>query len=192
MAADEVRSFIAIELPDEVKRALTRISDDLRKCGAEVSWVRPGSMHLTLKFLGPTPRVKLPEIRSSMETVFAAVAPFELRLKDVGCFPNLRKPRVIWVGCSDPQHMTVPLVGHIEDALGAIGFPKEDRSFSPHLTLGRVRGLRNSEELIDALRQKKSFDGPKFRVDHAVLFESILHPTGARYNPLARFALKSV
>jgi 2'-5' RNA ligase len=105
----------------------------------------------------------------------------------LGAFPALAKPRVIWAGLNDSDKMVTPLVSRLEDILEPLGFKREKRPFTPHLTLGRVRSNRNSKELIDAVRQSSELSGPIFMADHAVLFESVLKPTGAEYFVIRRY-----
>jgi len=183
----EIRSFIALELPSEVKGFLAKVTEDLKKTGADVKWVRPEGMHLTLKFLGEIPAPSVPAIREQLSPEFARQKPFELHVSGLGAFPDLKRPRVVWAGLKDPLNLIGPLATRVDGLLEPLGFRREKRPFNAHLTLGRVRSLKKSTELVDSLRQAFDLSGPTFPVDHAVLFRSILRPTGAEYHSLCRF-----
>lgn len=187
----EIRSFIAIELPEETKEFLKKISADLQSVRADVSWVKPHGMHLTLKFLGSVKRVLLSRIEQRVAPLFGRQRICEFQISKVGTFPNLLKPRVIWAGVNDESSVLAPLVSDLEDLLEPLGFAKEKRPFNPHLTLGRVRSSNRVKDLAEAIRQKTNLSGPKFIADSAVLFQSTLKPSGAEYNELARFRFGS-
>jgi len=184
---NKIRVFLAIELPEEIKRFLKQISGELKECGADVGWVKPAGMHLTLKFLGQIRVDLVREIERKVSPIFAAQGKSNHTISGVGAFPDLRRPRVVWVGCSDDNGSLPPLVAKLEESLAGLGFSKEKRSFRPHLTLGRVRSNSGIASLIDGIRAKADVSGPAFTADHAILFRSVLKPTGAEYAPLVRF-----
>ncbi len=184
---DEVRAFIAIELPESVKSFLKSISAELKKCGGPVKWVRPEGIHLTLKFLGSVPNDLLHRIQEAAQPLFEKQQPTQLHVCNLGAFPDLKRPRVVWAGLEDPAGVLVPLVNRLETVMEPLGFPKENRPFNPHLTLGRFKSNERNSELIEAIRQKMDITGPSFVADHAVLFESVLKPSGAEYLQLFRF-----
>jgi 2'-5' RNA ligase len=185
--AQKIRTFIAIELPDNVKEFLEDISSRLKKCRADVKWVRTNGIHLTLKFLGYVDTDVVPIIERDSRLVFAEQKPFSLRVLGLGAFPGLARPRVIWAGLNDPERMTARLASKVEELLEPLGFQREKRPLTPHLTLGRVRSNKNCGDLIDTVRQSMDISGPTFVADHAVLFESILKPTGAEYSVIRSF-----
>lgn len=187
----EIRSFVAIDLPDDVRAFLHKISSDLRKAGGDVKWVRAESIHLTLKFLGAVRREIMPDLETEIAAALHDQIAFELRVTGLGAFPNLRNPRVVWAGLEDRSNSLAPAVTRLEERLESLGFPKEKRPFSPHLTLGRFRSSKGSGELIETLRQSVNLSGPRFIADHAVLFRSVLKPSGAEYTPLGRFDFQS-
>jgi 2'-5' RNA ligase len=184
---DEVRAFIAIALPEGVKLFLRELLAQLKSYGGNVRWTRPEGIHLTLKFLGNVGRDRLPELEKEISLALRPHAAMRLRLAGMGAFPGLNRPRVIWVGIDDPQEGLPPAVVDLEHALERLGFEREKRRYNPHLTLGRVRSGRLSPDLLDAIRQMIDLSGPSFDADHAVLFQSILKPSGAEYHPLSRF-----
>ncbi len=186
-SSDEVRAFIAIELPGAVKSFLKSISDELKKCGGPVRWVQPEGIHLTLKFLGSIHAGLLPQIEEAARPLFNKHEPIHLQVVGLGAFPDLKRPRVVWAGLSDSAGALPPLVNRLENLLEPLGFAKEKRPFNPHLTLGRFKSNERNVDLIEAIRHKMNIPGPSFVADHVVLFQSILKPSGAEYVQLFRF-----
>lgn len=184
---EEIRAFIAIELPETVKSFLKKVSSELKVCGGDVRWTRPEGIHLTLKFLGSVRNDLLPRIEEAALPLFKEQKPTQLNVFGLGAFPNLRRPRVVWAGLQESTGVLTPLVERLGDVLEPLGFSKENKPFSPHLTLGRFRSSDRSSDLVEAIRQKMDVAGPSFVADHAVLFRSILKPSGAEYFKLFRF-----
>jgi 2'-5' RNA ligase len=184
---DEIRVFFAIELPEEIKLFLKQSSAELRQYGGDVRWVNPAGMHLTIKFLGEIRSDLVQIIEQEVRPVFTSQKPSVHHLARVGVFPDLKRPRVVWVGCSDDSAALVPLVSRLEEALVRLGFPKEKRAFQPHLTLGRIRSNKGISGLVEGVRERMEISGPKFSADHAVLFQSVLKPSGAEYSRLLTF-----
>lgn len=185
--AQELRVFIAIDLPESVKEFLRTTSRELQKYGADVKWVRPESIHLTLKFLGEIPADLVPRLERELRPVFGTQAPTELSIRGLGGFPGLSRPRVVWAGLVDAAGSLRPLVAALDRVLEPLGFAPERRPFSPHLTLGRVRSNTGISALTDGMRRHVDVTGPSFTADHATLFRSDLKPTGAEYTALCRF-----
>lgn len=191
----EIRAFIAIELPDEVKNELSEILYKL-KPGREkaVKWVNPNGIHLTLKFLGNTPEEKIVDITQAITQASSLTYPFNLELKGLGAFPNLKSPRVVWVGIGGDIPIVANLQRQIDQSLIPLGFSPEKRDFSPHLTLGRVRDTTSKNEryelgkTIESLRIEGS---SSFVVDRISLIQSTLTSSGAIYNQLATIVLDS-
>lgn len=136
-----IRAFIAVQLPEDVRDALGETARALAvgvPRGA-VRWVRPEQMHLTLAFLGDTPTAKLPAVQQAMDAVAGGLLPFTLHAGDIGCFPNRRRPRVIWVGLSGEEERLATLKRALDEALAPLGWPPEAKPFRAHLTLGRAK-----------------------------------------------------
>ena len=192
---ESIRAFIAIELPGSVKSALSQLQDDIKRSEhAPVKWVDPGSVHLTLKFLGNIAEGIIPELTGAISEAVGVSTRFRLELGEPGVFPNLRAPRVVWVGLAGETAALSALQGNIESALVPIGFPRERRSFSPHLTLGRVREKASSDErrsLGQAVASLKVASAATFQVDSINLMRSTLTPEGALYTCLYSAALQS-
>ena len=136
----KVRSFIAIPVPSEGIRALQDVVKGLEpEIGRHVRWVRPEGIHLTLKFMGDIPAATVERVLEALPPVAAGFRPFELSITGLGVFPNPRRPRVLWVGLDGGLEVLSELQLAVDEAVGRLGLPKEQRAFSPHLTLGRVR-----------------------------------------------------
>ena len=145
-----MRTFIAVTPPAEVAAQLDALVQDLARHGADVRWSAGGSIHVTLKFLGEMDPDLLPKLVSALRGRGHAIAPFELELEGVGGFPSLRSPRVLWCGLAGQPRLS-ELQAAVEETCARFGYEPEQRSFRPHLTLGRVRGKRNLRPLVERL-----------------------------------------
>src|SRR5262252_9661329 len=183
-----MRTFIAIEIPSEVKSALAALQDELRRAGADVSWTRPENIHLTLRFLGEVDEMRIVEVEKVCVASAAEFRPFTLRLNDTGVFPNARQPRVLWAGLAGEIEKAVEMRKRINDGLALIGFEREEKDFRPHLTIGRVKSNKKTHELL-ALAEARRVPALSFVVTEIVLMKSELHPAGARYTPIAKVSL---
>jgi RNA 2',3'-cyclic 3'-phosphodiesterase len=144
-----IRAFIAIELPAEVKRLLSATGRELAAStgSTAVRWVKAEAMHLTLRFLGDTAVDELPEISAALDALAAGRRPFDLKLGQLGCFPNPRRPRTIWAGVTGAIEELQALKADLDALLAPLGRPPETKPFQPHLTLGRVKDERAGIEL---------------------------------------------
>ncbi len=194
-----VRAFVAIESSRALLDALARLQSGLRSAPGGVAgrWVQPEIAHLTLKFLGDVPSERIADIARALDVTCARRAPFTLQLRGLGCFPNTRRPRVVWAGVHEQSGALRALQRDIELNLEALGYPREGRAFAPHLTLARVRQGAASVE-IEALGRSVAAHQPaadvslaQMLVREVVLFSSDLRPEGPRYTPLHRAALQS-
>lgn len=193
--SEGVRTFIAIVLSQEVHQALGALSASLRAGpGGEAGrWVKPESIHLTLKFLGDVPSPKLPAIFQALERACATVDSFALRIEGLGCFPNVRRPRVVWAGVYEETGRLAALQKAIEHEVAKEGFPPEGRPFTPHLTLARVKDRASRAEieaLGSAVSQGQFALKAPMRVGEVYVIKSDLRPDGAIYTPLFRAPLK--
>jgi 2'-5' RNA ligase len=193
---ESVRAFIAIELPGSIKSALSQLQDNLKRSEhTSVKWVDTGSIHLTLKFLGNIATETIPELTKVLSEAARGITPFHLELGEMGVFPNLRAPRVVWVGLRGETATLSVLQENIESALIPLGFPPENRAFSPHLTLGRVREKASPGErrsLGQAVASSKVASREPFPVDSLSLMRSTLTREGAVYSRLYSVALHEV
>jgi RNA 2',3'-cyclic 3'-phosphodiesterase len=191
---DQIRSFIAIELPGPVKDGLRKIQDHLRLADSSgAKWVEPEGIHLTLKFLGNVEASRMDQIIRLMGTASQVTGPFRLELKRLGAFPNLRKTQIVWVGISGDLDKLQILQKRLEDDLSRIGFPPEGRAFTPHLTLARLRDYATPlqrQTLGEAIALYKLESDLVIQVNTISLMKSQLTRTGAIYTELASIELK--
>jgi RNA 2',3'-cyclic 3'-phosphodiesterase len=194
LSGETIRAFIAISLPDRVKKELDELEKILkRRCPDVIKWVEPGSIHLTLKFLGQTTDDKIEEINLGIEYAANGIAPFELVVKDVGAFPNLNRAQVLWVGLQGDLNALAGLQQRVTNNMEQLGFPKEERAFSPHLTIGRVRNYTSPEDcqkIGKVLAETKFEAAPTIIVNEVNLMQSKLTPAGAIYTKLSGIPLK--
>jgi 2'-5' RNA ligase len=186
---EQVRCFVAIELPEEIKAALSRIQAEL-KSGSQspVKWVDPYSIHLTLKFLGNVNQGMTSQIAEAISEGAGGASPFHLGIKGLGVFPNPRRVQVIWVGIGGEVEKIIQLQKGIEAALERLGFAPEGRAFTPHLTLGRVREHASPDErqrLGELIASTKSEAEYTFNVNSVSLMRSQLTREGAIYSQLS-------
>lgn len=178
-----IRAFFAIDLPAAFLEEIGRLQDKLRKTGADVRWVRPEGVHLTLKFLGNVGETTASALAAAVQAVCAAHPRLTLTLAGTGVFPDRRRPRVVWLGLQGDLDALATLQRDLEQAAEAFGFEPEKRAFSPHLTLGRVRSSRGMLDLLAAV------DGLEpsplaFEAAEVRLIRSDLKPSGAVYTTL--------
>lgn len=194
MRPETLRLFIAIELTPEVHLALAQLQDSLKRQipPKTVRWTKPDGIHLTLKFLGDTPHDKVQPVVQGMTIAAAGFAPFEFQVAAFGCFPNPSKARVLWVGVPDIPKNLAGLQRAVDLHTHKLGYPKEERAFSPHLTLGRVNDSASPAErqtLNDLLTRTQVGLLGTVPAHELILFQSNLLPGGAVYTALARVSL---
>jgi len=184
-----VRAFIGIGLPPGIRTGIADLVSPLRTKRDPVSWVPERNLHLTLKFLGEIPPDRTGELAALITESSRDIPPFELRIGDAGGFPSVRAPRVLWIGFREPLELVRKLHQNMENALSGAGFPRDERPFHPHVTVGRVKGRVAQgwgESYASAVSGGK-FDA--FRVTCCRLYESRLSPTGANYQVLREVPL---
>jgi 2'-5' RNA ligase len=178
-----LRCFIAIEIPESMKKYICELIDILKKQNVDIKWVTHENLHLTLKFLGNTPEILLPKISESLINIVLSYETFYIKIYTLGIFPNKRHPRVIWVGVEDSGILN-KLQKDIEDSMVLLGYQKEEKEFKPHLTLGRVRSQKGILNLINELDNFKERDFGYVSVKSIKLMKSELKPKGAEYSCL--------
>ena len=183
--AETLRAFVAIELTEEARQYLALLTNSLRHEVAHgIRWVDPHGVHLTLKFLGNIPVAQLDAVASAMEEAGEGTPPFSLTIHSLGAFPGLSAPRVLWEGIQGDLAPLLMVQTRLEASLAARGFPTEGRTFSPHLTLARVRGKLSPADLqhlaaaVESARAQANQELPVHRLS---LMESTLTPRGAVY-----------
>jgi 2'-5' RNA ligase len=187
-----IRSFIAIPLPTEIRDRIGAYLGELRSVSQAVKWVRAENIHLTLKFFGEIETEKIEKIKTLMPALGKLISPFRLEISGSGCFPNKRKPRVFWLALSQPGTEKLQVIYRwLEDHLAGLGFERETRKFSPHLTLGRVKTQTDFRPLLERM-EKSPFPVTAFDVSTLELIRSHLTPAGARYTTLAAVTFQSL
>jgi RNA 2',3'-cyclic 3'-phosphodiesterase len=190
---DKIRSFIAVELPDDIKRELKKIVSILRTgSSVPVKWVETENIHLTLKFLGDIDADRVDEILNSTKKATAGTPPIGLQVKGLGVFPNPKRAQVVWAGLSGDLEVLDHLQQNIELEMKKLGFDREMRKFSPHLTLARVRDniTSNEREHLGNLVTGTSFNAGTIQVDSVNLMKSLLTRQGAVYSRLGSIVLQ--
>jgi len=191
-----IRAFIAIELPKDIQDKLFSVQLEIQaKVGGAgkkaVRWVPSGNIHLTLKFLGEVSESNLNSLSDIIKNETARHAAFTLTIRGLGAFPSPHRPRIIWVGSEAPLTLSNLQKG-IDLGTQKLGYPGEDRSFSPHLTLGRIAQNAHPDEVYSISQIFNKYDPGELGqtlVSEIHLFRSDLHPGGAVYTSLMRFSL---
>jgi 2'-5' RNA ligase len=188
--ADEglVRAFLAIDLPAGLRGEIGKIQDRLRLHVSGIRWTKPEGIHLTLKFFGDISEDEIETLSRVIENTTGGVSPFSLRLGTPGAFPGTRRPRVLWIGVDGDVETLVKLQQNIERDLETGGFKRENRTYKPHLTMGRFRDHGKSPDLERVLENTKDvYRVESFIAEGLTLFKSDLTPGGAVYTALKFF-----
>ena len=187
---EKIRTFIAIKLAPEIISKISGVQEELKKSGAEVRWVKPENIHLTLKFLGHITPEKVEKVKITTREIMKPFAPFEISVSGLGAFPKISYPRVIWMGIDEGKEELKRITSSIEENLVKMGFAKKKRPFSPHLTLGRVKSSKGRERLIEAFTKFTVSNLGNMRVTKISLIKSELTPQGPVYTTLEEIDLK--
>ena len=180
-----MRLFVALDLPDPVRHAITKLIAKLQPKSRTARWIRPENLHITLKFIGHVGNEKLSPIQTALSSIRAA-QPIELHFRGMGFFPNEHRPRAFWCGIA-ASPILAELAANIDRALVPLGVEAETRPFAPHLTVARFKSDEGIREVVHAANDMKSTDfGAAFETNFH-LYESLLKSTGAQYNRLASF-----
>jgi 2'-5' RNA ligase len=191
-----LRTFIAVDFPIEIKEKIIEITAYFQSKlpPAQIKWVEPDHMHLTLKFMGETPHDKLVQIKQSIHQVISVFPSFEIEIKALGMYPNNQRPRVIWLGINAENHLIL-LHNQLDQALKGEGIKSDRRPFSPHLTIGRVRRNADQESIIQIgkiLSQFKIASLGSIKIDEILYYQSVLTPQGPIYTILQSTSLNQV
>jgi 2'-5' RNA ligase len=191
---DVMRCFIAIDMSENIKNAIAGV---IEKCGLNakgIKWVPVRNVHLTLKFLGDVKEDRIPEIEKGLALICVRHDVFNINIRGAGAFPNFKYPNILWIGIDGPEELK-RLYEDIEEYMFELGFEKEDRKFSPHLTIGRaigrVKDRKGIEPVIKGLYTFKDTFFGSIEVNEVLLMQSVLKPTGAEYSEIAGFKLSS-
>jgi 2'-5' RNA ligase len=182
-----LRTFIAVAIDKTIRDHAVALQETLGRSGADVKWVEPENMHVTLLFLGEVEDRTLPAVCRVVADVAAARAPFEMGVERAGCFPNPRRPKTLWVGIGDGLQELVALHDALEPPLLDLGcYRREERHYTPHITLGRVKGDNGAEQLATALARRSDWQGGRVGVREVLVMSSELRPEGPTYTVLGR------
>jgi RNA 2',3'-cyclic 3'-phosphodiesterase len=183
LSGDQIRSFVSIDLDDEkVLSQVESIMSSLSSLGGDLKPVERENIHLTLKFLGNVSAAKLDEVRSALAQV--TFPPFSLEIKGAGAFPNLKRMNVIWVGVGEGWSQVELIFEQTEKLLHQLGFSRETRPFSPHISVARVKSGRKRDEIAAFLGHLTNESFGTFSVEGVRLKQSVLSPTGPKYSTL--------
>jgi len=194
-ASDKVRLFVAIFPPESV---IQRLMETIRTLAETlpkkaIAWSSPEQIHLTLNFLGGTPRDRIPDLERALAEVCSFAKCHYLEAAGLGCFPTPRRPRVVWAGLADPSGALLSLKNKLDERLTELGYAKEERTFQPHLTIGRVKELDAAMRLdvTPAVKEIRERSFGRWTVSQVDLMQSVLSPHGALYSVVKSFPLSS-
>jgi 2'-5' RNA ligase len=174
-----MRAFIAVNLPDEVKKEIAEATASLKKIDSGIKWVEPQNLHLTLKFLGWVEDMRLPEV---VEITGKLTSPsFKLKLAGVGCFPEGKSPRVLWVDIKEGAAELKALADRLEEDFSSAGFRAEEREFSPHLTIGRIKDKRGIDKVIEEMGKLAGVGFGECVIQNIEIMKSTLSREGPIY-----------
>lgn len=189
MTPNKVRTFIAIELNESARRRLEEIQTELKKIDADIKWVNPKMIHLTLKFLGDVPQNDLDKVCAAIEEGLRDFSKFKFQINSLGCFPPKDLPRIIWAGIDAGSDLLKQIAETLSTHVSAFCEEKNDKEFSAHITLGRVRSNKNVMRLVNLIKTAPPKLSEAQNIDHVTLFKSDLTPSGPIYSIIKTFKL---
>lgn len=179
-----VRLFVAIEITGEIRKKLAEFQDELKRVDADVGWVAPENIHITLKFIGAMDEEKIEAVVTIIKDSVIHIKPFDLDYRGVGALPTEKNPRVVFAHVIDTGGVLTRIHERLDNQLVALGVEHEDRKFNAHLTVGRIKTRRNVRKLIENLNSYNGFDFGSEHVTQVVLMKSDLSPEGPIYTKL--------
>ena len=185
-----LRTFLAVEVGEEIRERLVALQEELATDAPDVKWVEPGNLHITLLFLGEVDQRETIDICRAAQKAIADTPAFAIRIEGVGCFPNPRRPRTLWVGVSKGEPELIAVHDAIETPLLDLGcYRRETRGYTPHVTLGRVRGESAGDALVRSLQKHKGWSAGDVMVEEVCVMSSTLTSDGPIYTVLGRARL---
>jgi len=177
------RTFICVPVPDGVKRQVAAFQHRLKECRSNIKWVDPGNLHITIKFLGDVENHRIADIAAATAEAVSGIDPFSVELCGAGAFPNLGRPRVLWVGIGQGAKRFNTISEAVNRSLEGMGFERDSRKFSGHVTIGRIRTYSNID-CIARLLEQEDFCAPVFQAACLYVMKSVLTQRGPVYSPL--------
>lgn len=186
---DLPRLFVAVPLAEEARASVAQLVEDIQASAeaaargqrSAVRWVRTDGLHVTLRFLGPTPEERIAELSAIVDEAAKSAAPFRVSIRGSGAFPSARRPRTLWLGLDEGSDSLAALAARLSDGLAKAGWPTDDRPFRAHLTLARADGRREGPAVADLLAARAQGFETEFQADRLILFESVTGGGPARY-----------
>jgi RNA 2',3'-cyclic 3'-phosphodiesterase len=184
------RTFIALDPGPAIRQRMIALQENLARSGAEVKWTEPDNLHLTMLFLGEVDNRELMPVCRAVEDAACQLRPFELAIEGAGCFPNMRRPRIVWIGVGEGSSEVRALHASIEAPLLELGcYRREERQFTPHVTLGRVRGDKAASQLAAAILGKQTFQAGATMIREVHVMSSETAAKGSVYSVISRAQL---
>ncbi len=178
-----IRAFVGVRIDPQMAEKISEVQSQLKRSLSGVRWVGAGNLHFTLKFLGPVEEEKIRPVADALEQALRLFPRFPILARGIGIFPDIRKPRVLWVGLEGSD--LAPVAMEVETALEPVGFAREKRGFKPHLTIGRWRNFNGQPEMLrDEMKRWQKYDFGQSWVEEVIFFQSVLKAEGAIYSPL--------
>ena len=186
-----IRTFIAVEVDKNIRERMVTLQETLARSGTDVNWTQPENMHVTLLFLGEVDERDVVSVCRAVSACCEKLAPFTMKVERAGCFPNPRRPRILWVGVGDGTQELCALHDALETPLLELGcYRREERQYTPHITLGRVKGQRPADRLAEELQRQLGWRAGEAEVREVVVMSSELRPEGPVYAVLSRGKLR--
>jgi RNA 2',3'-cyclic 3'-phosphodiesterase len=184
----KIRTFVAVPLPENLKRDVDKLIVSLKPLAEGTTWVKATNLHFTLRFLGDIEASSIPMLKEKIATQIAELSSFAIRLAGLGCFPNIKRPRVIWLGATGEVEQMQFMAQKVEASCIEAGFGPGDKPFAPHLTIGRVKFPSGLDELMKKLNSTV-FETDEFAVEKIVIYKSNLTPRGPIYTTMGEVKL---
>ena len=175
------RGFIAVDITPNPN--INKLHNEIKQTGADVKLVEPQNIHITLKFLGDVEENHIDQIEQIIKDSIDNIAPFTIKLKGTGVFPNENYIKVIWIGLEEAEKIAI-IATTLDEGLSKLGFKKEKRAFSPHLTIGRVKTAKNKQELLRIINTKENVEFSEQNIHSITLKKSVLTPKGPIYTTI--------
>lgn len=183
----KLRTFVAVEIGEEIRKGLSEIITRLKATGTDVKWVAPENIHITLKFLGYIEDTQVAAVSKIIRKAVAFINSFVVDIRHLGAFPNVKRPRVIFAVAHEDGNNLATIYSRLDEGLTELGIEREGREFTPHLTIGRVKSPKNLKALTEVMDSFKESSFGQQMVEGIVLMQSDLKPTGPVYRKLEEF-----